>query len=100
MTVTSKSQDWRPKRIIAALHAKQITLAGLSKRAGYEQSAAAVALGRPWPAVERVIARAIGMKPSLIWPSRYDADDSPRTGHNLTTGSNAVHVERPGASTQ
>ena len=94
--VTSKSLDWQPEAIIAALHGKQITLTGLSKKAGYHRSAASVALRRSWPAVERLIASALHKKPPEIWPSRYDARGRPlregRWPHD-STGRHRGHVE-------
>lgn len=66
-----KQQDWHSADIIAALHKKQITLSGLSRKAGLSSSTLSNALSRPWPKGEWLIADAIGVHPSVIWPSRY-----------------------------
>lgn len=100
MEINSKSRDWRRESIIAALHGRQITLAGLSEKAGYERSAASVALSRRWPAVECLIARAIGKCPREIWPSRYADDGKASTHHHTITAQGVGNVERPGAPTQ
>jgi lambda repressor-like predicted transcriptional regulator len=38
---------------------------------GYHATAAGKALKRPWPAMQKIIAEAIGVPPETIWPSRY-----------------------------
>ena len=42
-------------------------------------------LKRPLPKAEAIIAKLIGFAPADIWPSRYEADGSPKRG--LYTGS-------------
>lgn len=75
--------DWHPADVLAALKKRGHTLAGLSTANGYHPTAAGKALKRPWPAVELLIANAIGVSPHVIWPTRYDGiappdGDSPR----------------------
>ena len=48
-----------------------MTLAALSRAAGLSSSTLANALTRPWPKGEWLIADAIKIHPSEIWPSRY-----------------------------
>ncbi|ENE6639041.1 helix-turn-helix domain-containing protein [Salmonella enterica] len=73
-----KSNDWHPADIIAALHKKNKTLARISREANLSSSTLSNALYRPWPKGEIIIASAIGVDPSIIWPSRYfDADGKP-----------------------
>lgn len=56
------------------------SLRGLSLAHGYAENAVSEALNRPWPAVERIIADAVGMEPWEIWPSRYNRDGTPKRG--------------------
>jgi Ner family transcriptional regulator len=63
--------DWHPADVQAALKKRGHSLAGLSAANGYHATAAGKALKRPWPAVETLIAEAIGVPPQQIWPSRY-----------------------------
>jgi Ner family transcriptional regulator len=63
--------DWHRADIKAALEKAGWTLRRLSQAHGYSVFAAAQALHRPWPRMERLIARAIGVSPATIWPSRY-----------------------------
>ena len=63
--------DWHPADVLAALKKRGLSLAGLSVSHGYHATAAGKALKRSWPALEVVIAEAIGVKPEQIWPSRY-----------------------------
>jgi Ner family transcriptional regulator len=70
--------DWHPADILAALKKRGHSLAGLSVANGYHPTAAGKALKQPWPAMERLLAAAIGMAPQEIWPSRYGRDGSPK----------------------
>lgn len=63
--------DWHKADIIAALHKKGTSLAALSREANLAPSTLANALTRPWARGELMIARAIGLVPEQIWPSRY-----------------------------
>ncbi len=63
--------DWHPADIIAALRKKGTSLAALSRASGLSSSTLANALTRPWPKGEYLIAEALGVHPSVIWPSRY-----------------------------
>jgi Ner family transcriptional regulator len=71
-------QDWHPADVHAALKKRGQTLAGLSVANGYHPTAAGKALREPWPALEAIIARALGVPPATIWPSRYDEAGNPR----------------------
>ena len=64
--------DWHPADVLAALKKRGRSLAGISVANGYHPTAAGKALRGSWPAMEAVIAAAIGIAPCQIWPSRYD----------------------------
>ena len=70
--------DWHPADVLAALKKRGHTLAGLSVEGGYHPTAAGKALKQPWPALEALIAKAIGLPAEQIWPSRYDAEGRPK----------------------
>ncbi|MBF7981838.1 MULTISPECIES: helix-turn-helix transcriptional regulator [Rahnella] len=63
--------DWHQAGIIAALRKRGTTLAAVSRGAGLSSSTLSNALSRPWPKGEKVIAHALNVHPSIIWPSRY-----------------------------
>ncbi|PKE29156.1 DNA-binding protein [Rahnella sp. AA] len=69
--MTTRKEDWHQADIIAALRKKGTTLAAVSRSAGLSSSTLSNALSRPWPKGELLIANALGIHPSLIWPSRY-----------------------------
>jgi Ner family transcriptional regulator len=69
--------DWHPADILAALKKRGHSLAGLSVANGYHPTAAGKALKQAWPAMERIVASAVGLSPQVIWPSRYDGDGQP-----------------------
>lgn len=69
--------DWHPADVLAALKKRGHSLAGLSVANGYHPTAAGKALKRSWPAMEAIIAAAIGLTPATIWPSRYDSGGQP-----------------------
>ncbi|MGU3415816.1 helix-turn-helix domain-containing protein [Enterobacteriaceae bacterium C34A] len=68
------NKDWHQADIIACLRKKGTSLAALSRASGLSSSTLANALTRPWPKGEYLIAEAIGVHPSVIWPSRYFRD--------------------------
>jgi Ner family transcriptional regulator len=80
--------DWHPADVQAALKKRGVSLAGLSVANGYHPTAAGKALRRSWPALELVIAQAIGRSPEEIWPNRYAAgrDDNIKKGSKLGDG--------------
>lgn len=83
------SPDMPKADIVAAIKKAGFTQERLSEKHGLAKSAVSVALCKPWPAVERFIARAIRKKAHEIWPSRYD-----RTGVPIKRG-DGVKSKRP-----
>ena len=71
------TKDWHPADIVAALKKQGTSLARLSRLNKYSANSLSVALGRPWPKAEKIIAAAIGVTPQAIWPTRYHDDGSP-----------------------
>jgi Ner family transcriptional regulator len=67
----NNTPDWHPADVQAALKKRGFSLAGSSAANGYHATAAGKALRHPWPALEKLIAAAIGISPQEIWPSRY-----------------------------
>lgn len=74
-------QDWHPADVTAALKKRGHSLSGLSIGLGYHPTAAGKALKKPWPAMEKVIADALGVTPKEIWPSRYTGGERPLRQH-------------------
>lgn len=74
------AQDWHRADIIAAVWKRGTTLNSLSVQHGYKLGSLNQVLRRPWPKGERLIAECIGVPARRIWPSRYHADGSPRSG--------------------
>ncbi len=73
-------------RIKAELERRGYTLTGLSEQFGFHRSAVSKALKKPWPAVERVIADALGVvHPRYIWPDRYDGDGRHKSERHKNT---------------
>ena len=63
--------DWHPADVLAALKKRGHMLSALSIDNGYHPTAAGKALRQPWPALKAIVAAAIGLPVSSIWPSRY-----------------------------
>jgi len=57
-----------------------MSLIRLSRLNGYAGDSLKMALRRPWPKAEKIIAAHIGIPPQAIWPSRYNADGTPKIG--------------------
>jgi Ner family transcriptional regulator len=69
--MSNEKNDMHRIDIVAALHKKGMTVKELSIKAGLAPTTLSNALNRPWPKGEGIIADALGVKPSDIWPSRY-----------------------------
>jgi Ner family transcriptional regulator len=72
--------DWHPADIICGLWKRGTSVHRLSRQNNYAPTALHIALRRPWPKAERLIAEALGVTPQDIWPSRYHADGRPKSG--------------------
>lgn len=64
-------KNWHPADIIAALRKRGTSMARVSREAGLSSATLANALSRPWPKGEWLIANALHIHPSVIWPARY-----------------------------
>lgn len=80
--VLDDREDWHRVDIKAALEKAGYSLRQLSLQHGYAPGSLKATLDKPWPSAERLIGAAIGVHPSEIWPSRYDADGNPKSGRN------------------
>lgn len=68
-------KDWHPAEVGAALRMKGYSLRQLSLLNGYSNpNSLAKALHRPYPLAEAIIAEALGISATDIWPSRYGSD--------------------------
>lgn len=63
--------DWHVADIKAALEKVGQSLSSLSRANDLEASTLKEVLRRPYPKGERIVAKAIGLEPEEIWPSRY-----------------------------
>ena len=63
--------DWPREYIIAELHRRGLSLRALSFKNGYRRNTLLDALDRSYPKAEAIIAKALGLGPAKIWPSRY-----------------------------
>lgn len=66
----SASADWTPQRVLYELHLRGCSLRQLSLHNGLHERSLSCALRKPWPRGEQIIARALRVKASAIWPSR------------------------------
>jgi Ner family transcriptional regulator len=63
--------DWHPADVVAALRKAGWSVRKLSEHYGYKHCQLSDAIRRRWPKGQRLIAEALGIKPEIIWPSRY-----------------------------
>ena len=73
-------QDWLPAYLVYRLRLAGLSFRRLSRQHGYCASSAQMATRIPWPKMERIVADALGVQPQEIWPSRYHADGTPKSG--------------------
>ncbi|MFK5894248.1 MAG: helix-turn-helix domain-containing protein [Pseudomonadota bacterium] len=74
-------EDWHRADIVAALRKSGWSLRKLSVANGYAAGSLGAALSKRLPNFEIIIAKAIGVHPMVIWPSRYDEH-----GHTTSHG--------------
>lgn len=70
----ANQKDWHPADIVAAVHKRGLTLRKIAKQAGVSQTTVVKAMRQRNAPGEVRIAKAIGVPPHIIWPSRYDPD--------------------------
>lgn len=85
----TKSPDWHPADIKAALEKRGVSLRQLALSHGYSHFQRV--LTTHWWAAEQIVAAALGTKPETIWPSRYER---PRT--NAKKRTSKIEVTRSG----
>ncbi|MBY0396025.1 MAG: helix-turn-helix domain-containing protein [Thermoleophilia bacterium] len=89
--------DWHPEDIKAAVRKTGISLDALGRANGYAQGSIRTVLTQASPRAQAIVAARLGVKPQVIWPSRYD----PQTGEPLSGFfSTGVLRSRPGAPAQ
>ena len=76
--------DWHPADIKGALAKKGISLSSLARKNGYAITSPSNVFRKPWPAMEKIMAKAIGVTPQEVWPSRYDQFGTPHRTVRLT----------------
>lgn len=69
MSGNLESKDWHPAQVKAHLEMKGTNLSKLARSHGYAHINEV--LHRPWLAAEQIVAKALGVKPQQIWPTRY-----------------------------
>lgn len=69
----TKSQDWHPEDIKAAIRKRGMTTSQLSRSNGLAESTLRNVFRHHWPKGEKIIAEFLGLTPRDIWPSRYEA---------------------------
>lgn len=66
---------WHPEEIRAAIRMRGTTMAGLSRRAGYDPDAVRNAIRyRCSSVVQKLIAEFLGVAPQELWPDRYNQE--------------------------
>jgi len=53
------------------------TLTSLGREHGVSRHAVGLALRKPYPKMEAIIAKVLGMHPAELWPERYDRQGNP-----------------------
>ncbi|AUZ65873.1 transcriptional regulator [Citrobacter telavivensis] len=71
--MVTKSQDWHPEDIKAAIRKRGMTTSQLSRMNGLAESTLRNVFRNHWPKGEKIIAEFLGLKASDIWPSRYES---------------------------
>lgn len=89
-SATQAQKDWHPADVLAALKKRQLSLRQLARENNYRHIDRV--LTSPWLAAEQIVARAMGMRPEEVWPSRYTDPASRMRAFQLTR---KVKVAKP-----
>jgi lambda repressor-like predicted transcriptional regulator len=76
---------------VAAIKNRGYTLEKLATDHGYSPASINVALLKPWPAVEKIVAETIGVAAHVIWPPRYDRFGVPIKRGRTKESSGSIH---------
>lgn len=74
----TQSKRWDRHAILAAIKRRYGSLTGLAERFDTDRRHLTVALRRPYLKAEAIIAKALDVPASELWPERYDAGASSR----------------------
>lgn len=74
------SKDWTHHDVLYAVRKTGTCLSQLSIKLGYHRGTLGNALYIPAPKYERLIAEHLGLPVEKIWPTRYHADGTPKSG--------------------
>lgn len=77
LTKTGKRR-WHREEVKAEIRKRCGSLGAFALEHELDESAIGIALSRPWPRVERLIARLLRVRPQEIWPDRYTRDGRSR----------------------
>lgn len=81
-SATAAQKDWHPADVIAALRKRGTSLRQLARENEYAHIEKV--LIAPWLAAEQIVAKALGVQPEAIWPSRYVDPSSRKRAFQLT----------------
>ena len=69
--------------VIFQLNTSSRTLADVAREAGVDRRTLYHAFSRPYPRMERFIARSVGLEPQQLFSERYDRDGLPFRGAGI-----------------
>jgi Ner family transcriptional regulator len=72
MTKATRRKDWHPADIKAALAKRGYSFARIAREHNYVLNSPNTVLWRPWAVMEKIVAGIIGVRPQVIWRSRYN----------------------------
>lgn len=90
----TSQEDWHPADIKAALNKAGWTMTALAATHGINRATISNVFLRSYPLNERRIADAIGVDPHVIWPSRWNADGTPKPRGHRALQFNAMERAR------
>lgn len=73
-------KDWTRHDVLYAVRKTGTCLSQLSMKLGYNRGTLGNALNIPCPKYERLIAEHLGLPVQEVWPTRYHADGTPKSG--------------------
>ncbi len=99
--MSKKKRDWSAAKIKYEVAKRGLTLYAASRAAGFDERACSRAIAEPNPKGEAATAKALGVAPHIIWPSRYNDDGvrlKPQPNTNYREGNKKSNIYKKGAA--
>ncbi|WP_334128245.1 helix-turn-helix domain-containing protein [Sneathiella sp.] len=95
---STKTRKWNRHLILAEIKSRFGTLNEFADTTPLKPSHFSVALARPYPKAEALIAHGLGIDAKELWPDRYRHSENPSDTHKPTPQNSGSHRQKGAAA--